>query len=240
MKILSVTLFVIAWACIGVLFLASPTVAQSFTDNFDGNSPVTWTTDPAGVGSGTSFVIQGGNLEIANPNVLAFLIVDGFSTKNISIRTKARLEEGDSIGISVRYTPFQTPFDNLFVGIGSGGIAFGGTGAPSGEVTILDESSTSLNVTENDVNFQLDFIGDDVRYWAWSDQEAKPDDPTGIFSQGGLGSGNIALWVGSDDGPVKGLFRFVEVVVIPEPSTLLLSLLGLAAVGIIRRRNSKV
>jgi hypothetical protein len=203
--------------------------------------PATWHVPPQNNIEDQSMVIRWERLAFSS------LVDRQFqSLSDISVRTQVRLLEGAVAGITVRH-------DN---GNYNGGVFKPLPGNPLSQVAYLDRVDPLLefgtipvefDITQQDVLMQIDAFGNQIKFWAWPVGTPMPTEPLFSVVDSMHDSGTIAMFAGSEDfsptsqQPVAAAFRYVLVADehIPEPSTLILSLLGLCAVGISRRRKCK-
>jgi hypothetical protein len=83
------------------------------------------------------------------------------------------------------------------------------------------------------MNLQLDVVGNQARFSVWGVSQPKPPSPqiTGAVPSSLAKSGTVVLWAfpQASDWNKPAAFRYVEVVAIPEPSSVALgSLSGVA------------
>ena len=214
-----------------------PVPGQLFCDDFsDGNprdgDPVTWVSGASMVAVDESLVISGQGFLYAD--------VNGIFLDDSSLRTQANLSAGRFLGVSVRevnnsanYFGYVDQVD-MVAAIGIGG----------DDAVIFDSVPFEFDMT-NDVMLQLDAIGNQISFWAWSPDEAMPKDPLVTASDDTLRSGEIYVWASNTDingvslGPASSEFRFVSVAGahIPEPSSVLLMFLGMGYMFACRRRT---
>jgi hypothetical protein len=158
------------------------------------------------------------------------LIGPQMTFSDISVRTQARVIEGDIIGISVRFNQ-NAVRDSYGVAISSDGTASMGVG---GVNQFLAQTATNLDPSAEDVNLQFDAIGNQLSFWVWPVGEMRPLEPTISVVDDSISEGQLFLWAahnGPPGTPATGAFRYVHVssTPIPEPSTATLSLLGICA-----------
>jgi hypothetical protein len=175
------------------------------------------------------------------------VLADDVNVGNLSLRTRLRgLSPGTPgnpyyIGVTVRDTLSRDnligSFISAYIGsdgqIGVGYVRDTTTTAGGGTAVNHPLVSTGLDFANQDVDLQLDVVNNLAMLTVWDQSQAKPTSPqiemrlpSYLASQGTIG-----LWVfpSANEWNKPALFRFVEVVAIPEPSTL--GLLGLAAAG---------
>jgi hypothetical protein len=83
------------------------------------------------------------------------------------------------------------------------------------------------DITTGDIAIQLDVIGQMLQLFVWDPGTSKPDQPFIEIQDSTLNLGVTGVLLDSD-GPATGVFRYVQVAdtPIPEPSTMLLVLVG--------------
>ena len=145
------------------------------------------------------------------------------------MRTQFRLVEGDYIGITLSdwggfYTYARLASD--------GSVSIGQRAMGESEIAI---ASTDLIVTQEDVVMQIDASDDTLAVRVWRAGDNMPTEPLLACDVWPI-TGFLALEVNAESGSrtqLQGIFRYVHLAdsMIPEPSTLLLSLLALVAFG---------
>jgi hypothetical protein len=106
---------------------------------------------------------------------------------------------------------------------------------------------TDLRPTNEDVVLQLDVIGDSIRGWAWRADEPMPGSPLFTRQSSALTMGSPGVYYGPSIVPQgtsgTAIYRYIQVATspIPEPTALVLAVLGGGALvfGTRRRRNVK-
>jgi hypothetical protein len=176
------------------------------------------------------------------------VLADGINIQDLSLRTRVRglSPQGASgpyyIGITARDTFTRDSVTGTFVSayIGSDGILGMGyaidnvTNGPGNAVN-YPWVSPGINFLNEDVNLQLDIVGNQARLTAWNVSNEKPQLPqiTATLPGSLSKSGTVALWVfpESSDWDKPAVFRHVELVAIPEPSSVVLGSLSAIALG---------
>ena len=256
----------VLWVVIGVMASVSgPTPAAAthgvpffddFSDmNFNDNSPVSWiraTGAFLNASSGdlilTSFSSGRAAFAGGDPNVTGPLLY-----ADISVRTQLRLLLGELGGGGPRQGV------GLFIGRGPGGVpsGYGAQILPDGNLILqrvdpaglgiitLASTMTVLDVFNSDIHLRFDVLGDTLSLSAWADGELEPVMPqlmvTDLTPLTGIAADEAAVSIIGQFAPVlsfsRTVFRFVDVTIIPEPSTALLVCLGL--VGLAMRKNTR-
>jgi RNA polymerase sigma factor (sigma-70 family) len=244
--------------------LPSLRAAQVFLDDFndgsitDGN-PVKWIV-PSWIPNGQANV-QTGDLVLTPTDVLPSLpgydtsysemdvLADGVNMQDISLRTRVRGLSPPigsvpySIGITARDTlsrEFVTG-SYLWAAIDSDGVIAVGyaldnvVNGPGMLADIAPRVPTGLNFVAEDVNLQLDVVGNQARFTAWGVSRPKPQAPqiVGTLPNSLAKSGTVVLFgfPPASDWNQPVAFRYVEVVAIPEPSSMALGSLSAFALA---------
>jgi hypothetical protein len=229
----------------------------------DGN-PVNWRV-PSSIPNG-QFRVENGDLVLipssitpTAPAVPGFtdmqVDADGLNVQDLSMRTQVR---GLSPATNVPYGIAITARDtfNRDVGTGTGIFAiirsdgvmhFGynidrAVNGPGTSTDFVAPVQTGLNFVAEAVNLQLDVVGNQARLTAWGASQPKPQSPqiTGTVPPSLDKGGTVKLLgfaiAGTDwNRPVA--FRFVEVIAIPEPSTIALGSVSGVALASFAFRN---
>jgi RNA polymerase sigma factor (sigma-70 family) len=238
--------------------------AQIFHDDFDDGSiadgnPVKWIV-PSWIPSGQASV-QNGDLVLTPTDVLPSLpgydtnysemdvLADGVNIQDVSLRTRVRGLSPQTgsvpsrIGITARDTLSLEFVTGSFVwaGIGSNGVIALGyalDNVVNGPGTIADigpRVSTGLNFVAEDVNLQLDVVGNQARFTVWGASQPKPHSPqiVGTLPNSLAKSGTVALFGSppASDWNQPVAFRHVELIAIPEPSSIALGSLSAVALA---------
>lgn len=168
---------------------------------------------------------------------------------NLSIRSQMRNDSGNA-GMIIRNQTSVGNGQNYFAGIQnspnfSDTVVFLGRGNPDGSNRIFQGPAVPNPAVgaKNDMILQLDAFGDKLDLWFWPPGDPMPEDPQISVTDNTYSGGTIRLF--SSDGPDDNgvaTFRYVWVAdehIVPEPSSLLLSLLGVCAVGCAARRMKR-
>jgi RNA polymerase sigma factor (sigma-70 family) len=247
--------------------------AQIFQDDFqdgsitDGN-PIRWIV-PSWIPHGQAMV-QSGDLVITPsdtpPTVPGYdsslteidLLADGVNTQDVSLRTRIRGLSSPTgsnrywIGINVRDTLTREGIIGSFVwaAMSSDGVVALGyarddnVNGPSTPVDIAPSVTTGLNFVAEDINLQLDVVGNQARFTVWGVSQPKPQSPqlVGTLPNSLVKSGTVVLWSlpQASDWNRPAVFRHVELVAIPEPSSIALGSLSAVALAIFACRTRLV
>jgi hypothetical protein len=232
--------------------------ATVFRDNFSDGSvtndvpldwngnPVRWTELSNGDFDATSgdYVFT----PTTNSDPMSSTVAD-IALTDTSIRTQVRTSSEDgSVFVLARV---QEPLEALSGGAYSGGLDynpnFGGTrlilgrsnrsGPPTrfGDLTVLP-----FDVRIDDAVLQLDVIGNELKLWVWKAGDPMPDQPQLTATDNTWSEGPMRI-VNDADNLNVATFRYVHVadshIPIPEPTTLLLAMFGMAGTCCYRRRR---
>jgi RNA polymerase sigma factor (sigma-70 family) len=237
--------------------------AQVFLDDFeDGNimdgNPVNWIA-PSWIPN-REFRIENGDLILtpssippALPGYNTFrtemnVLADGVNVQDLSLRTRVRglSPQGSGgpyyIGITARDTFTRDSVTGSFVTtyVGSDGVlglgyAVDNTANGPGNAVNYPWVSPGINFLNEDVNLQLDIVGNQARVTAWNVSDEKPQLPqiTATLPGSLSKSGTVVLWVfpEASDWNKPAVFRHVELIAIPEPSSIALGSLSAAALA---------
>lgn len=188
----------------------------------------------------TTFDVSDGDLRVnpSEPDNAAVIGLFDLNLRDSSIRAQVRIEDGQGDEIA-----------SVFLrGNDSTGIAHGLQVAVDGGVFLniageFERIGTDLRPVEHDVVLQLDVIGDAINAWAWKAGETMPSSPLYSRTSSALTEGIPGVSYGPSIIPPLGgsgtaLFRYVHVadVSIPEPSTEIMLLIGMATLVQSRRR----
>ena len=230
---------------------ASQILLDDFGDGSitDGN-PVNWIV-PSWIPNGKASV-EKGDLILTPSNVPPSLpgydtsltemdvLADGLNVQDISLRTRVRglsPPAGSApyaIGINARDTLTREWISGSFVWatiISDGVVALGyaldsDLNGPETLVDIAPRVPTGLNFVAEDVNLQLDVVGNQARFTVWGVSQPKPSTPqiVGTLPNALAKRGTVALWAfpRANDWNRPVVFRHVELVAIPEPSSIAL------------------
>jgi hypothetical protein len=238
--------FASAWLLFGV-FCGDWAYGQIvFVDHFDdGIQPVSWRQH--GHGPDGAFSIADGNYEVEGPDpttseTMGIQATD-FDLENVSVHAIATIAVGaGNLALKVRGNG-----EGFFLGYGasisSSGRAFlfRLDGDPTVTPPIILQSVAGLGFNANDeVNLQLNAVGDSLSFTVWPEGLEMPMRPTleandDMFSHGAVG---FAFAEAQSAPNSKALFREFRAVLIPEPSTLTLTALALLAMFCRRRRRT--
>ena len=162
-----------------LVFCGNLTTAQEgFFDDFDGESPVTWSP----IGSG-DISIDGGDMLASGNHRLYGRSFSGARVEerrfsDVSLRTQVRLINGGWIALTVRDD--SQPLTTQYLGVlNVGGTVGVGRLAPDDTQMAVQGMPTDLNPYEDTI-LQIDAIGDKISFWAWRPEEMMPSEP--LFS----------------------------------------------------------
>jgi hypothetical protein len=202
--------------------------------DFSDDSPVTWTE------FGSVLDASSGDLVMTTGSTIGphRAFTDVMEWADVSIHTQIRLLEGE-LGSENRH--------RVHIGVGAAG-AFNGGIRSDGGITIRDGLSgidlastmTGLDMFSSDIHLLFKVLGDTLSLSAWADGTPKPDIPqlmvAGItpFTEAHITMQGQRVAEGSTS---RVVFRFVDVMVIPEPGTALLMGLGLVGLAAMKRRE---
>jgi hypothetical protein len=230
----------------------------------DGN-PVNWRV-PSSVPNG-QFRVENGDLVLTQSNITPTtpavpgftdmqVLADGLNVQDLSLRTQVRgllpASVGVPYGISISardtFASDKITGTGIFAVIRSDGVIHFGynidraVNGPGTSTDFVAPVQTGLNFVAEAVNLQLDVVGNQARLTAWGASQPKPQSPqiTGTVPPSLDKSGTVVLsafaLAGADwNKPVA--FRYVEVVAIPEPSTIALGYLSGVALASFAFRN---
>ena len=247
-----------------VLFasLASQASAETvFRDNFsdgsvtndvpvdrDGN-PVTWAELPnIGVYDATTgdYVLTPttNNDSMSSPVVY-------ISLKEVSIRTQVRTSRDlGSVFVTARaQDPLVHPGSRGYFGgleyraaLGGTRLILGRSDGPNDFEFFGGFPVLPFDMTKEDAVFQLDFIGDELKLWGWKAGDPMPDQPQLTATDSTYSEGTMRIVNDAENSNIA-TFRYVHVadshipIPIPEPTTILLVMLGMAGTCCYRRRR---
>ena len=103
-----------------------------------------------------------------------------------------------------------------------------------------NDRSVPFDVRTEDAVLQLDVIGNELKLWAWKAGDPMPDQPQYTAIDSTYSEGTMRIVNGTTDNNNNiTTFRYVHVadMHIPEPTTILLAMLGMASVCCLRRRR---
>lgn len=237
------------WLVVGFVCLGAGVVQAegSFRDEFvnpdptnPDREPVTWVSD-----WDSEVLIQNEDLVIADTagigldNVAtAEVPADDFFAADAVVETQFRIIQGTNAGIMLRYAP--------------GGQCYFGDVATSNFVRlqavigrcdtsdrISDIATIDVDALQEDVVMRLQAVGDQLSFWVWSADEMQPEVPTVTVRDSLYSDGRVGVYVDDvvTNGATQAAFRYFEAVVIPEPSTAVLSVLGLLGLLAWRRKH---
>jgi hypothetical protein len=220
-----------------------------FDDFSDGDAqdgiPVTWTEAIGGDYDATS----GDYVLTATPGggVMLSTVVD-ITLTDFSIRTQVRTssELGTVYVVARVQEPLVFPRSGSYFGALDYNPNFGGTRLILG---IVEADSLSLfgdltvlpfDVRIDDAVLQLDVIGNELKLWVWKAGDPVPDQPQLTATDNTYSEGTMRI-VNDKENLNIGTFRYVHVadshIPIPEPTTLLLAMFGMAGTCCFRRRR---
>ena len=237
-------LLALTWLLLG-LFLSDRADGQLvFVDHFDdGVPPVNWRQHDHGPDG--AFRIAQGNYVIEGPDpttseIMGIQATD-FNLENVSVHAIATIASGaGNLALKVRGNG-----EGFFLGYGasidSAGRAF--LFRLEGDATttplIILNSISGLEFNANDeVNLQLNAVGNRLSFTVWPESTDMPASPTlvahdDMFSHGAVG---FAFSEASSAPNSTALFREIRAVLIPEPSTLLLTSIACVLLLPLRKR----
>jgi hypothetical protein len=222
--------------------------ATVFFDDFsDGDAqdgmPVTWTEAIGGDYDATS----GDYVLTATPGggVMLSTVVD-ITLTDFSIRTQVRTSsELGTVFVAARVQePLEVSRFGSYFGALDYNPNFGGTrlllgraDADSPLTYFGDLTVLPFDVRIDDAVLQLDVIGNQLKLWVWKAGDPMPDQPQLTATDNTYSEGAMRI-VNDKENLNIGTFRYVHVADshIPEPSTLLLAMLGMAGTCCYRRR----
>jgi hypothetical protein len=185
---------------------------------------------------------SGGSLSISDEDERSnFKALLQPNVTDISVRTQLRVTQG-SAGALLRWNARQPAPNGYFGLIRADGMAR--LGWAGGNWPVLREVPTGLDPAQNDVLFQLDAVGNQVKLWTWPVGQLMPKEPTLSIADDAVASGLGSVALGGmamdfpDRGPIDGVFRYVLVTdtLVPEPSMAALAALASAAMTLSHRR----
>lgn len=232
--------------------LPAATAGTVFIDDFedglpDDGNPVKWK-----VGNGATMTVENGSLGVSG-TLNPYVIAEGISRSNVSMRTQARLFNGKYLVVGVRSTQ-----DNAY------DAAIGTPDAPlPNEASIfttgsgLEELALTTHALDlqQDVVIQLDAIGNTIALYAWQAGGPIPTAPLLSVTDSQIDAGSVSLLVTDNvdsPGSARAAFRYVHVAdehiplpAIPEPGSREICVIGsgLLLVGLLtgqrmRRRSA--
>lgn len=199
-----------------------------FVDDFSGmvneagREPVTWI-GAFGWGAPSS---ENDDLK---PNFFAQIAGDTMDVTytDVSLRTEFRMTRGGTgMGVGLRWDESLGMSYGVTISEQRARILVGGI------QETLAETPVDFNLTTEDVAIQFDVFDDQMRLWAWPAIEEQPALPLLTASDSRIESGK--LFVFNSFG--NGVFRSLEVLPIPEPSTRFPTFLGFMLLLRNRRR----
>lgn len=210
---------------IGTPYSHSASAGTIFFDDFSDGSltndspltnlgaPVNWVHS----GDASPLTVVNSHLEVRG-RTFALGVVDGLRFGDVSIRTQARLLQGDgSVGIAARIP--NIPGDST---------GYLGQVSVLGQAILFANSpgwkdvapvQTDIDPMSADVMMRMDLVGNEIRFWAWQAGDEMPTEPLIAVQDHSLAEGLVALGTGAINGNSAAEFRFIEVTQIPEPST---------------------
>jgi hypothetical protein len=224
-----------------------------FDDFSDGDAqdgiPVTWTERP---NVGDYDATSGDYVLTATPGggVMLSTVVD-ITLTDFSIKTQVRTSsELGSVFVLARV---QDPLEASSGGAYFGGLDYnpnfegtrlllGRTDGDAGDSTFFgDLTVLPFDVRTEDAVLQLDVIGNELKLWVWKAGDPVPDQPQLTATDNTYSEGTMRI-VNDKENLNIGTFRYVQVAdshipIIPEPTTLLLAMLGMAGTCCFRRRR---
>jgi hypothetical protein len=224
--------------------------ATVFFDDFsDGDAqdgmPVTWTEAIGGDYDATS----GDYVLTATPGGGVMLSTVDITLTDFSIRTQVRTSsEFGSVFVLARVKePLVFPSTGGYFGGLDYNPNFGGTRLILGRSDGLSDFEffggfpvLQFDMTKEDAVLQLDVIGNELKLWVWKAGDPMPDQPQLTATDNTYSEGTMRI-VNDSENLNIGTFRYVHVadshIPIPEPTTLLLAMFGMAGTCCYRRRR---
>lgn len=212
-----------------------------FRDTFnDGNAedgvPVMWTPRPDRPGdynaSSGDYILSPflpGSSENLTSQALDFTLTD------TSIRSQVRLEsDGSFLFLEARtqYFAFIQRFEEERTRAGIG------RSDESGQILLGSDFDVPFDILDEDAVLQFDVIGNELSLWVWPASGQMPDEPQATAVDDMHASGTVAVGA-STEGPA--IYRYVHVadMHIPEPSGLLLAVVGMLGLIAVDARLSR-
>jgi hypothetical protein len=218
-----------------------------FIDHFDSDGnvgardrmPVRW----------TNGIAQDGDLVLSGTGTPGSRVRD-LDIADVSVRTVFELVDGATIGIGARSGGTHGDFGYLSIDSVDGSLRAGiTTSAPVCCTDLVDNVEVSFDPRQEDIAMQFDWFNDIIQLWVWPADETMPVKPLLEANATRLASGTVQLFVGGEDrrepNPQDvgtGRFRYVHVAdshIIPEPTTLLLAIVGMAGTCCYRHRHRR-
>ncbi len=194
----------------GVLYGAGIPIVDDFEDGdaADGD-PFTWLVDSFNP-SGTREVVNGEYVFTATDQGTASSFVEETlgNTGDVSVRTRLRIVQNVvAAGVFVRGDEGSSYFAGINgTGVGCTGCPF--VGETNGEHKIGGGRVVDVN---QDVEIQLDVIGNTVSFTNWPAGTPMPATPTRTFTDfTPRESGSVGVWINSSDGQGQVVFREFE------------------------------
>ncbi len=212
-----------------------------FIDTFeDGSatdgSPVTWTPHPNPLFQGR-YQVDAGDYVISTiaVNDVAVTLVPEIIVSDVSIRAQVRMTGSGETGLLARGN--ATDETAYSAGIMTDGRLYLGWSDPT--FHYLGQAMTDLRVLDDDVFLQLDVIGNRLALYAWRAIDPMPLSPRLTAVDNRYSSGIIGYLHWTQSEPATSRLEFVHVADahIPEPSSLVLSLLGVLLARGVRRHS---
>jgi hypothetical protein len=205
--------------------------------NRDAN-PVIWT-PLAAYNQGTGDAASGDYVLTTNSGDGAFISIPSHSPlSNTSVRAQMRILDGTaSIGVFARADTAALTAYQAGISLNTGN-AYIVRNTPDPIPLIV--KTANVDVSSGDVVIQFDAIGETLQLFLWNAGSPKPSAPFIEIQDSTLSIGVSGIILDSATAPGSGVFRFFHVAdaPIPEPSTVVLSVIAL--IGLIAsRRNTR-
>ncbi len=249
LKFVAFTLAVFSSAIVSMITAPANATILYSEDFSSGNAArAVWSENP----SSRNFDASSGDYVLRQPNgetpVYAFLngVPEIRSLTDTSVRAQVRFGDSSvgSAALFARLKDNRVYQGGYFDEDGQRGLYLGWNEGTT--FHLFDAVAYEYDLKAEDLVLQLDVIGNELTIWAWRPGEGKPAVPqlTYTDNEAIATSGRQGILHDPDAAGTASTttFRYLQVAdsPIPEPSTLFLSLLGLAAVCIGWRRKSKV
>ncbi len=234
-------------------FALQASAATIFNDDFsDGNArdgmPATWTEHPTlGDYDATSGDYV---LTPTTNNVHMYSTVVDITSRDFSIRTQVRTssEAGSVFVVAREQEPLVFPGSKGYFGGLEYQSNLGGTrlilgrGDGDGNNTFFGGFPVlPFDMTTDDAVLQLDVIGNELKLWGWKAGDPMPDQPQLTATDSTYSEGAMRIVNDAENSNIA-TYRYVHVAdshipPVPEPTTLLLAMFGMAGACCYRRRR---
>jgi hypothetical protein len=249
---LLVVMTLTAVMCLGINCVAQddpcgvPVPGRLFCDNFnDGNArdgiPGTWLPSASPLGTRDA---SSGDLVVTHSANMSTYVQELNGVRDLSIRAQLNFENADSRSVDYASiwarSPLTADVDDP-AGY-AGGIDTNGTirlyhSSSDRVTTVLRSANTSIDPVNNDVFLQFDVFRNELSLTAWQDGQEKPASPQLATTDNRLvDGGQVGFAFNAAGFTDSATLRYFEVV--PEPSSALLTVLGLLGLTVWRRQRS--